>query len=102
MNIRCGHEFLFEMPAPAPILLMFYTHPSRSKDLMFSECLQVEPFVPVQTHLDLYGNRCARIAAPAGSLRIFNGFTISDTGNPDPVHPGAQQNNVCDMPHAAF
>ncbi len=98
MKIRCGHELHFEIPAPTSMLLMLYTHPSRSADMARPECLIVEPFVSVQTHLDTYGNRCARIVAPAGPLRIFNDFTISDAGNPDAVHAAAQQHSVCDVP----
>lgn len=84
------------------MLLMLYTHPSRSPHLHVLETLDVQPYVAVQTHLDTYGNRCARIAAPAGMLRIFSDFTISDTGKPDPAHPGAEQHNVGDIPPNAL
>lgn len=102
MNIRCGHELQFEMPAPASMLLMLYTHPSRATGMHAPETLLVEPFVDIQTHLDIFGNRCARIVAPAGKLRIFNDFTICDSGNHDLADPAAQQHSVCDLPPEAL
>jgi transglutaminase-like putative cysteine protease len=98
MHIRCGHEVIFDLPGAAPVLLMLYTHPSRASNLVGPEALFIEPHLSIQTHLDAFGNRCARIVAPKGPLRIFNDFTIADSGAADPVHAGAQQHSVCEVP----
>ena len=71
MLIKCGHELIFELPAPAQMLLMLYTHPVRAGDLRQPVQLQIEPYLPVQDYIDTYGNRCGRIVAPAGRLRLY-------------------------------
>jgi hypothetical protein len=72
MNIKCGHELVFELPAPTPMLLMLYTHPVRAVSLRHPDQLVIEPHIPVQDFFDTYGNRCGRIVAPAGKLRIYS------------------------------
>lgn len=101
MNIRCGHEIEFELPIGMSILLMLYTHPSRVGHLVGPETFTIEPHVHLETHLDPYGNRCGMIYAPAGCLRLYSDFTITDSGKPDPVHPEAKQHNICDLPPEA-
>ena len=54
-------------PAPTPMILMLYVHPSRQADLRGEEKIVVEPDIPLTDFTDLYGNRCARARAPAGS-----------------------------------
>jgi len=102
MNIKCGHEVIFEMPAPAPILLMLYTHPSRAADLSQPENLTIEPPLPVQEYIDTFGNRCGRINAPAGRLRLYNDNLVRDSGLQDPVVLSAQQHSVGDLPSDAI
>lgn len=102
MNIKCGYELEFELPIATSILLMLYTHPSRLGHLLGPEEFLIEPQEHFQTYLDAYGNRCAMIFAPAGHLRIFNDFTIHDSGNPDPVHAEAQQHRICELPPEAI
>ena len=40
----------------------------------------ITPDVPVTEFLDSFGNRCTRIVAPAGTLRLCNDFIIEDPG----------------------
>jgi len=54
--------------------------------------------LPVEEITDCYGNRCGRIVAPAGSLRLWNDTLVEDSGEPDPVHPDAPQHAVEDLP----
>jgi transglutaminase-like putative cysteine protease len=98
MNIQCGHELIFELPAPAAMLLMLYAHPCRASDLKNPENLSIEPYASIQEHVDPYGNRCGRINAPAGKLRIFNEMVIYDNGCTDLVNLSAQQHAVGDLP----
>ena len=48
MLIRLGYELIFEAPAPAPMLLLLSTHPSRAASLLRPDRLRVEPEVPAR------------------------------------------------------
>ncbi|MEO5720455.1 MAG: transglutaminase family protein [Chthoniobacterales bacterium] len=98
MLIKIGFDIEFELPGPTPVILMLYVHPSRQADLRAEEKIRIEPEMPLTEFSDLYGNRCARIFAPAGNLRLSLETTIEDSGQPDPVVPDAIQHNVQDLP----
>ena len=98
MLIRLGYELVFDVPAPTPMLLLLYTHPSRADALRRPDHLRVEPDIPVEGFTDCFGNRCGRIVAPAGKLRLWNDTLVEDSGAPDPVRPEARQHAVQDLP----
>ncbi|MGD0137753.1 MAG: transglutaminase family protein [Tepidisphaeraceae bacterium] len=98
MLIRIGFDVLFEIPAPVPMILMLYTHPSRSGSLSAPERIQVSPEISISTFTDHFGNRCGRILAPAGPLRLWHQTIIRDSGLPDPVHADAVQWDVHALP----
>ncbi|MDP9003209.1 MAG: transglutaminase family protein [Verrucomicrobiota bacterium] len=98
MIIKIGFDIEFELPGPTPMILMLYVHPSRQKDLRAEEIIRIEPEIPLTDFTDLYGNRCARIFAPAGNLRLSLDATIEDSGQPDEQAPNAVQNRVEDLP----
>jgi transglutaminase-like putative cysteine protease len=91
MLIRIGFDLAFECPAPTPMLLMLYTHPSRAADLVAPERIRTDPPIPISIFTDAFGNRCGRIVAPAGPLRIWHQTFIRDSGLPDPVNVLAEQ-----------
>jgi transglutaminase-like putative cysteine protease len=99
MYIRLGYELVYNVPAPVPMLLMLYTHPSRAATLRQPDRLRVEPDLPIEEFIDSFGNRCGRIAAPAGRVRLWNDLVVEDTGEPDEVAPEARQHPVEDLPH---
>ena len=70
MLIRIGFDLIFELPAPVPMILMLYTHPSRSGSLSGPEVIQSSPAIPISTFTDNFGNRCAKIVAPPGVIRL--------------------------------
>jgi len=80
MIIKIGFDIQFDLPAPTPMILMLYVHPSRQPDLRAEEKIVVEPDVTLTDFTDLYGNRCARVLAPAGAIL---------PGPPAPVAPAA-------------
>ena len=98
MRIRIGYDLTFAVPAPTPLLALLFTHPSRRPTLQAPDELHVEPLVPVEEFIDPFGNRCARLVAPAGRVRLFNDTVVTDPGLPDPVHPEAAQHPVEDLP----
>ena len=96
--IRLGYELVFDVAAPTPMTLMLYVHPDRANDLHEPETLQIEPKIPVHDFIDVFGNRCARILAPKGNLRISNDMTIEDNGEPEPIDVAAGQTHVDELP----
>jgi len=98
MLIRIGFDLTFELPSPVPMILMLYTHPSRSGSLSGPEVIQTSPSIPISTFTDHFGNRCGRILAPAGEIRLWHQTLIRDSGLPDPISPDAAQWDVHDLP----
>lgn len=100
--LRIGYEFIFEFPRPTPMVLLLYVHPDRAGNLIQSESLALDPIVPVEDFFDAFGNRCARLIAPAGQIRITNDTLIADTGHPDARDVLAVQNPVENLPASAL
>ena len=98
MLIKIGFDIEFELRGPTPMVLMLFVHPSRVPDLRAPEELQVEPQVDVSYYSDLFGNRCARLLAPAGNLRLSLETLIEDSGEPDRQSPDAIQHNIENLP----
>lgn len=98
MFVRVGYEIVFDIPAPVPMLLLLYTLPDRAADLRQPDRLRVEPEIPVTDFTDGFGNRSARILAPAGRLRLCNDFIVEDPGVVLPVVSDAAQHSVADLP----
>jgi transglutaminase-like putative cysteine protease len=98
MRIRVGYDLVFHFPAPTPLLMLLFVHPSRTGDLLRPDRVRVEPDVPVEEFLDGFGNRCGRLAAPAGRLCLCNDTLVEDSGRSDPVHPEAAQHAAEELP----
>jgi transglutaminase-like putative cysteine protease len=98
VKIKIGFDIEFELIGPTPMILMLYVHPSRQKDLLAEEKIVIEPNVPLHDFTDLYGNRCTRIVAPAGNIRMTLETMIEDSGLPDAQAPTATQANIEDLP----
>jgi transglutaminase-like putative cysteine protease len=96
--IRLGYELVFDVTELTPMTLMLYVHPDRANDLHEPEVLQIEPKTPVHDFIDGFGNRCARILAPKGKVRIYNDITIEDGGEPEPGNVEAGQDHVDELP----
>jgi transglutaminase-like putative cysteine protease len=98
MFIRIGYEIIFDLPVPTAMLLLLYTLPERASDLRQPDQLRIEPDIPQYEFLDGYGNRCVRIVAPAGPLRLCNDLILEDIGLPLPPAPNAIQHPVEELP----
>lgn len=98
MLIRVGYDIIFEHPAPTPIIVMLYLHPSRGPSIRRGEYLLVEPSVPVSEYLDMFGSRCGRLVAPAGPIRFWNDAVVEDDGQPDYRDPTARQHEIHELP----
>ena len=98
MQIRIGYELAFEVAQPTPMQLMLYVHPERARDLRNPEAIVVEPAIPLESFIDGFGNRAARILAPAGVVRIRYDNVIDDPGRPDVSFKGLRLTPVHETP----
>jgi transglutaminase-like putative cysteine protease len=98
MLIRIGYDLSFDFPSPTPMVLNLYVHPDRAGNLVEAERLIVEPEIPVHDFVDVFGNRAARIVAPAGTLRLRSESLIRDDGLTDAQDPKAQQQPIHELP----
>jgi transglutaminase-like putative cysteine protease len=98
MLIRVGYELVFDVPAPTAIMFLLYMHPSRDASLRQGDRLVVEPAVKIHEFIDVFGNRCGWVHAPAGKIRFTNDAIVRDSGLPDPVKADARQHPVEELP----
>jgi len=98
MLIRVGFDIAFNVPSPTAMVLALSVHPSRVRDIVRPEVLTVQPDVPVERFTDSFGNRCGRIVAPAGLLRLTSDAVVQDSGELDEMNPNAQQHPVEQLP----
>jgi transglutaminase-like putative cysteine protease len=80
------------------MLLMLNVHPSRASDLVVPDELVTDPLIAISSYRDGFGNRCSRIVAPTGQLRLSANGIVTDTGEPDIVARGARQRVVENLP----
>lgn len=98
MEIKFGYDLVFDFPQPTPLILMLETHSSRAQDLISQDQIVTEPFCPITVYQDSFGNRCSRLIAPKGQLRLSTKASIQDSGEADPVVPFAHQKAVESLP----
>jgi transglutaminase-like putative cysteine protease len=98
MQIRLGYELVYQCPQPTPMILNLNVHHSRQHDLVRADGMLTDPWVPLTTYHDGFGNLCTRLVAPAGRLRITADALINDSGLREPVVPDAQQHAVESLP----
>ena len=80
------------------MMLLLSIHPTRAASIIKPERLRVEPDLPIREFIDGFGNRCSRIVAPAGLVRLTNDAVVEDDGKPDPASEDAVQHPVEDLP----
>jgi transglutaminase-like putative cysteine protease len=98
LQIRTGYEIIYNCPQSTPMILMVHIHYSRAADILIPDRLTTDPFVPITSHRDVYGNWCSRIVAPMGRIRLNANAVIRDSGEPDAVLSSARQHEVRDLP----
>ena len=98
MLIRLGYEMVFEVPAPAPMLLVLALRPEREPSVRRAGGMRVEPEVPVRYYADGFGNRCRRFTLPPGATTLRYDAQVDVSGEPDEVVPTATQFAVEDLP----
>ena len=99
MKIRFGYELVYSCPQPVPMILMLHVHSSRTADLLRPDQMITQPYLVPDTYLDVFGNTCTRIVAPAGEIRFTADGLIQDSGLPEPEFAEAQEHPVEELPH---
>jgi transglutaminase-like putative cysteine protease len=98
VQIHLGYELIYRCPQATPMILNLNVHSSRAADLVRADAMLTEPWVPLVSYRDGFGNLCTRLVAPAGRIRITADAVINDSGLPEPVMPNAQQHSVESLP----
>ena len=102
VHIRLGYELIYQSPQPTPMILNLQVHYTRSTDMVRADQIITEPWVPLTSYRDGFGNLCTRLVAPPGQIRITADGVVSDRGLPDSVVAGAQQISVERLPEDAL
>lgn len=98
MYIRVGYDIVFDFAHPTAMIFLLHLLPDRAHDLLHPDELTIAPSVPIREFTDWFGNRCARIMAPAGKLRVTNDTIVRDSGVVDPILADAVQHPVEELP----
>jgi transglutaminase-like putative cysteine protease len=64
--------------------------------------MRITPSRSINSYIDAFGNKCVRLLAPAGEIRLSGDAIVADSGRPDSVDPGAEEHAVADLPHDAL
>lgn len=98
MLIRYGYEIAVTCERPTPMVTMMLVRPERLADTRSAESVVTTPTTTTSTYLDLFGNRCRRLIAPAGDLEMWGDATIEDHGQPDQAFWSAREVPVEELP----
>ncbi|WP_158969358.1 transglutaminase-like domain-containing protein [Chachezhania sediminis] len=98
MRVSIGCRLNYSFSQPTPLIAMLNVHYSRFGDLERADHLVASPSVPLESYRDSYGNWCTRMVAPAGDFTLSTDGVIRDSGELDPVAPGAAQHPVEELP----
>jgi transglutaminase-like putative cysteine protease len=102
VKIEAGYDIAFNCAQEVPLILMLSVHPSRQPDLLSEHKISFSPNVASRNYVDVFGNVCTRLVAPAGLFEIRNRFIIADSGQPDEVAPRAEQWEIDRLPDDAL
>ena len=99
MFIRLGYDIELEISQQMAVVAVLNVHPSRVADLAEPDEIQISQPVRRDEYFDSFGNKCTRILAQPGPLRLWNSTLIEDCGEPDEVNWNAPQIAVDKLPH---
>jgi transglutaminase-like putative cysteine protease len=98
VHLRLGFDMRFELPAPVAFLTLLHVHPSVQANLLLPDEILTQPYLPQHSFFDSFGNRCTRLYAPAGPLRLYHTTEITCSDQPDESDPNAEEVPVQDLP----
>jgi hypothetical protein len=94
VKIHVGFDLTYESAHSTPMIFMLNVHPSRAHDLITPDRLRITPSRAISPYIDGFGNKCVRILAPPGQLRVACDTIVADSGKPDRVDLSAEQHAV--------
>jgi len=98
LQIRTGFELVYSFPQPTPLILVVNIHHTRAAHMVVPDRLMTEPYIPLGSYRDMFGNWCYRCLAPAGRVRLSTDCIINDDGQPDERIIAAGQDTVENLP----
>jgi transglutaminase-like putative cysteine protease len=98
MLIRYGYEITLTFQQPTALVCLLSACEKQAGKIRVPETTFTTPIIPTTTYVDLFGNRCRRMTAPAGDLTVWGDATIEDDGLPDQKYPDAREIAVPDLP----
>lgn len=98
MQIRFGFDIAYELPSHAAVILMLRLRPEYDHRILRAERLRTKPILALEEYNDAFGNRCMRLAAPAGLLELSCEGIVRDAGIPAPVDIDAIEHPVEALP----
>jgi transglutaminase-like putative cysteine protease len=81
------------------MLLLLHTHPQHASALQRPEVIAADPPTRVDSFIDLFGNRAARLQASAGKLRINYDNVVADAGELEPRIDGQRIHPIDELPN---
>ena len=96
MQIRYGYDIMLACTQPTAMVCLLTARDERAP--VAPETFAAIPHVPATLYRDVYGNTCRRFTAPAGDFQISGDGTMLDSGAHDPVHAGAREVPVGELP----
>ena len=102
LALRVGYDMVFDLPGPhtTTMLLMLYLHPEVAPRLDRPERMVEPGGLEAETFFDAFGNRCARVVAPPGVLRVSYDAVYHDTYDLEPQPtPASRQHDAGELPH---
>jgi transglutaminase-like putative cysteine protease len=97
LRIHIGYDLRFQVAAPTPVLLLLHVYPNKYPFVQ-PERFLITPNVPLDHFLDVNGNACTRLIAPAGPLALTNDAIVEVDGLPDTVNTFAIQHPIQELP----
>ena len=113
MLIRTEFDIRFHLAQSVPIVALLHLHPSLAGRVVSGNHVQAEQGdwqhgnqagaaagsrIATEEYQDSFGNRCTRLVAPAGTIRLSGHAVVENDGLPDPIFAYAQQAGVEDLP----
>lgn len=102
MLIRVGYVVGYVLNQPTAMVFMANLHDVHADDTIIAEKIAFSPDVPVRHYVDLFGNKCMRVLAPAGEIRIVCYAVVQDSGVPEIFPVTAKETPITDLPDEAL
>ena len=96
MRLRAGCEMTLKAPSATPLVAMLRPR-SGEAQWVVSELYDFEPFVRAVEYVDVFGNLCQRMVAPAGGFRIRTEVVL-EVDREIAVSPGASPTPADELP----